>query len=108
MTPETPGERLVRLEGDVAYLKAFVPRVEVLETTVLKFIEKHEAQEEIREVTDKRRARIHFALLGGLITLIAGCAIALFTWILQGHHVVVKTDAPPTSASYDAKIPKLR
>ncbi len=57
------------------------------------FFTNHDAREDEREKVDKRRATIHFALLGGLITIITGCAIALFTWVLQGHHIV--TEAAP-------------
>jgi hypothetical protein len=55
---------------------------------------------------DKKRARIHFTLLGGLITLVVGCAIALFTWVLDGHHAVVSNDTH--SQMFDAKIPNVR
>lgn len=52
------------------------------------FFDSYEAETKERKRTDTRRSRIHFALLGGLITVIAGCVIALFTWVLNGHHIV--------------------
>lgn len=97
MTPITQGEKLlVQLEARVIALEVLVPRFIALEDKVGTFIDQHVASEAVKAEIDRRRAHIHFALLGGLITLVTGCAIALFSWVLAGHHVVVENHSTPT------------
>jgi hypothetical protein len=87
----TAEERIRALEVDVGVLKAFVPKVEALDDKldrVFSFIDKHEEQEKRRDETDKRRARIHFALLAGLISLVVGIGVELFALIIDGKHVI--------------------
>lgn len=86
--------RLVSVEEGVANFRKFQYEMREHRDAVREFIATHKESEKNREHIDKRRAHIHFALLSGLITLVAGCAIALFTWILNGHHTVVETTNP--------------
>ena len=90
MTPQTPVERIARLEGDMAMLKTVIPRVELLEDKVSSFIDRHEAREAERDKIDRHRMRIHFALLGGLISLIVGVSIWFVSWVMEGKHIVVQ------------------
>lgn len=88
MALETQGERLAALEARMIVVEAGVSNFRNFQSKVSKFVDDHEAREDERDRTDKRRARIHFALLGMLLTIVSGCAIALFTWVLDGHHTV--------------------
>lgn len=100
------GQIAVALEG-VSNFRRFQTEMRDHRSDVRDFISRHEVREEERDRMDKRRARIHFALLGGLITLVVGCAIALFTWVLNGHHTVVDAEHPQAriSAPQDAGNP---
>lgn len=79
-----------RLEGRMKVMEDEMVGIRAFQHEALNFFSRHDAREEEREKLDKKRAHIHFVLLGGLITLVAGCAIALFTWILNGHHAVTE------------------
>jgi hypothetical protein len=107
------GDIVARLEREVALMDNRLKLVESgvanfrdFQGVMRDFVTDHKADEEHKADMDRRRARIHFTLLGGLITLIVGCAIALFTWVLDGHHAVVSNDTH--SQMFDAKIPNVR
>jgi hypothetical protein len=100
MTPQTPGERLVNLEARMAAVEEGVSNFRRFQTKLSTFVDTHEAREAERECTDKRRATIHFALLGMLLAIVSGCAIALFTWVIEGHHTVSAREA--VSSNVDA------
>jgi hypothetical protein len=107
------GDIVARLEREVALMDS---RLKLVESGVANFrdhqafmkafVTEYRVEEKNKINTDKKRARIHFTLLGGLITLVVGCAIALFTWVLDGHHAVVSNDTH--SQMFDAKIPNVR
>jgi hypothetical protein len=59
-----------------------------------------EEREATRARTDKLRSRIHFALLGALLTLVVGCAVVLFQMWVEGHKVVSVEKLPTASSSH--------
>ncbi len=52
----------------------------------------------LRDKTDKRRSRIHFTLLGAVLTLLGGLLLAVVQMWLGGHKIV-KDTPPPISQS---------
>src|SRR3954463_5883422 len=107
------GDIVARLEREVALMDNRLKLVESgvanfrdFQCIMRDFVTDHKADEAHKADMDRRRAPTHFTLLGGLITLIVGCAIALFTWVLEGHHAVVSNEAR-TQTTFDAKIPSM-
>ena len=91
MTPKMGGNGDL-VEFRLAVVEALIPRVKALEDGMSAFLIEYRTNEKTKEKLDSRRAKIHFALLTGLITFIIGCAIALFTWVLDGQHHIVQND----------------
>ena len=72
------GERFGRLEVRMERVEEGVANFKSFQTDMRKFVTRFETNEENRQKTDSRRARIHYALL----TLLIGIVIAMFTFIL--------------------------
>lgn len=108
-------QRMQVVEAGVSNFRMFQGTMMTHKDEVHDFIVRHEererAKDEAEEVhqveqekKDARRSKIHFSLLGGLITLLVGITIALVTWILSGHHFVVSGNVEPTTM--DAGMPQ--
>lgn len=95
------------LEIDMRTVKEGVSNFRSFQQKLSTFVDTHEARETEREKIDRRRARLHFMLLGGLITIVTGCAIAMFTWVLGGHHTVSDLNRVSTSQPQDAANPHI-
>lgn len=96
MTPKNGGASIDQMEIRLQVMEAIIPKFHALEDRVSTFIDRYETREELREKLDARRSKIHFSLLAGLISLIVGCALALFSWVLAGHHTVVRNESNVT------------
>src|SRR5579863_1722919 len=92
-------QRMDALEGRVDSHQIYIDETSrPFHQRLERFMTEFETRQEERDVVDRRRARIHFTLLSALITLVVGCAIALFTWVLNGHHTVSAVHEQPTTA----------
>jgi len=85
MTPQTPGERIVRLEAEVATLKAFIPQWTTFMQEIRTFVDTHRATELERERVMEQRHKENSAKLQNisntigkksLWTAVAGLAVA--------------------------------
>lgn len=81
MIAENHGERLRALEIEMRVVKEGVANFRNFQQRGNTFFDSYEAEKELREKIDKRRSRIHFALLTCLITLV-GWAIQI---LIAGH-----------------------
>lgn len=71
-----------------------------LEKVILGFLIDNKARREEREIIDKNRARLHYALLGGLITFVVGATLWFMTWMtdfMKTHHI--SDNKPPITSS---------
>ena len=60
------------------------------------FFTRHEEWEEQRDRIDKRRAKLHYTLLGGLIALVVSLLSVMAGMWIQGHKIVT-TEKPAIS-----------
>ena len=93
------GDRMKLVEDGVANFRNF-------QALMRDFVTEHNLMTKIKAETDKARAKWHFALLGGLISLIVGLSIWFVTWVMEGKHVV--SSNPLTSETQSATIPHIR
>ena len=92
-------QRMDALEGRVLSHQIYIDETSrPFHQRLERFMTEFETRQDERDKIDRRRARIHFTLLSALITLVVGCAIALFTWILNGKHTVSVVHDNPTTA----------
>jgi hypothetical protein len=99
-------QRMDALEGRVESHQIYIDETSrPFHQRLERFMTEFESRQDERDKIDRRRARIHFALLSALITLVVGCAIALFTWVLNGRHTVSVVHAEPTTA--ESRTPNL-
>lgn len=98
---------IVDLQGRMTLVEKGVSNFREFQQDARDFFTAHNAREEAKERIDKRRATIHYCLLTGLIALIVGCAVTLFTWVINGHHAVVQTTSTTQTAT-DASNPDLQ
>jgi hypothetical protein len=90
-------ERLGRLEVRMDLVERGVANFRDFQEDARDFFSRQDEREKIKDQLDKRRSRIHFALLGGLISLVVGLIIAAFTWAASfesRHKVVSQHDVP--------------
>lgn len=97
--------RMSTVELGVSNFRQFQQDMRDSVDEIKEFIVGHEVRDQEKEKVDRRRSKIHFALLTALITLVIGCAVALFSWVLNGHHTVVDSSMPSAHISQDAGMP---
>lgn len=94
---------IANLQGRMTVVEQGVANFRAFQKDARDFFARHDAREQERDKVDRKRSRIHYALLSGLIALIVGCAVALFTWVLSGHHEV-SAGQPAISQMQDSTI----
>jgi hypothetical protein len=93
---EGAGERVARLETRMTAVETAILSLAESEKTVRDFITDLKARRDERDKVDRDRARIHFTLLGGLISLVVGLILWFVGWTVnfEKHHHVTQ-DSPP-------------
>lgn len=96
--------RVQKLENDHSELKKWAEQAEEFQDKMNSFVDVFYAMQKERDHRDSKRAKIHFALLSGLIALIVGCAVALFTWVLSGNHQITEAPHPIAQVAHGPKL----
>lgn len=105
------GERLRELEVKMEQVQEGVANFRNFQVEARNFFSRADERAIAQVEKDKKRARIHFALLSGLISLVIGLFLWAISWTTsfeQRHHVT--QDAPPGVSStqpQDSQIPPM-
>lgn len=106
----TNGERVRELEVRMEQVEEGVANFRAFQLENRDYMGWSRRKREEDEARDKRRSKIHFALLGALLTLAIGIATALWQMWANGHKIVT-IDSPQHSQNLqpqDATIPPVR
>jgi hypothetical protein len=94
-------ERVKGLEVRMELVERGVANFREFQTDARDFFSRSDEREKMRDDTNKRRARVHFALLGGLISLVVGLILLFAGWAndFEKRHKISEAPHTPVQSS---------